>query len=82
MNIMQEISDLIQKIVEDLFNEQVTPELTRTDEQFGDFASNVALRLGKQLNQKPSRYRSKNCRKISKAIISKVQKLQAQASLT
>ena len=51
---MQAISELIQKVVQDLFSEQVDIELTRTDEQFGDFATNVALRLSKKLGQDSS----------------------------
>lgn len=50
---MQEISKVIQKVVQDLFGEQVEVSLTRTDEQFGDFATNIALQLGKQLAQNP-----------------------------
>lgn len=50
---MQETSELIQKVVLDLFDEQIDVELTRTDEQFGDFATNVALRLSKKLDQNP-----------------------------
>ncbi len=50
---MQEITSVIQKAVQDLFNEQVEVELTRTDEQFGDYATNVALRLSKVLDQTP-----------------------------
>lgn len=51
---MQEISQVIQKVVQNLFNQTIEVELSRTDEQFGDFATNVALRLSKQLNT-PSR---------------------------
>lgn len=50
---MQEISNLIQKVVNSLFNEQVEVELTRTEEKFGDYATNVALRLSKQLGKNP-----------------------------
>ena len=50
---MQDITQTIQKVVQNLFSEQVTVELTRADEQFGDYASNVALRLSKKLGQNP-----------------------------
>ncbi|MDB5166116.1 MAG: argS [Candidatus Saccharibacteria bacterium] len=43
----------IQAVVADLFNQTVTIELTRPDEQFGDYATNVALQLAKPLNQNP-----------------------------
>ncbi len=50
---MEEITINISSIVEKLFKEQVDVELTRTDEQFGDYATNVALRLSKKLGQNP-----------------------------
>jgi arginyl-tRNA synthetase len=50
---MDQITKHIRSIVVDLFNEQVDVELTRTDEQFGDYATNVALRLSKKLGQNP-----------------------------
>ena len=37
----------------ELFNIKVCPELTRPDEQFGDFATNIALQLSKELDQNP-----------------------------
>jgi arginyl-tRNA synthetase len=51
--IMQDITLSIQKVIKDLFGEEVEIELTRPDEQFGDFATNVALRLSKKLGQNP-----------------------------
>ncbi len=50
---MQSISQDFKKVIKDLFSEEVEVELTRPDEQFGDFATNVALRLSKQLGQNP-----------------------------
>lgn len=50
---MDKITKHIRNIVVDLFNEQVDIELTRTDEQFGDYATNVAMRLSKKLSQNP-----------------------------
>jgi arginyl-tRNA synthetase len=71
---MQEISQLIQKVVLDLFNEQVEVELTRTEEQFGDYASNVALRLSKKLGQNPREIATQIAdklinKKIEKAVV-------------
>lgn len=48
---MQEVTDEIQKVVKDLFDVEEQVELTRTDEQFGDYATNVALRLSKKVDQ-------------------------------
>lgn len=50
---MQQLATLISNAVRDLFNEQIEVELTRTDEQFGDFTTNVALRLSKKLEKSP-----------------------------
>lgn len=63
---MQKISQLIEKIIEDLFNEQASVVLTRPNEQFGDYATNVALQLSKKLNQKP--------REVAEKIASELQK--------
>lgn len=37
----------------DLFNVNIQAELTRTDEQFGEYATNVAMHLSKQLGKNP-----------------------------
>jgi arginyl-tRNA synthetase len=58
---MQEISSAIQKVITELFNVQVDVALTRPDEQFGDYATNVALQLSKQVGKNP--------REIAEAII-------------
>src|SRR3989344_1022068 len=50
---MQEVIDVIQATVKQLFNVDIEPGLTRPDEQFGDYATNVALQLAKQLNKNP-----------------------------
>lgn len=50
---MEEINVFIKDVCEKLFDVQIEPDLTRPDEQFGDFATNIALRLGKQLGKNP-----------------------------
>lgn len=50
---MNEIKNALSTVCKDLFSVDVRPELTRPDEQFGDYATNVALQLAKQLNKKP-----------------------------
>lgn len=65
---MQEISESIQKVIQDLFNEQVEVELTRTDEQFGDYATNVALRLSKKLAQNPREIAKKIAERLTESI--------------
>lgn len=49
----QEISQAITKTCKELFSKDVSIDLTRPDEQFGDYATNIALQLGKQLNKNP-----------------------------
>ncbi len=49
----QELERAITKAVKDLFDVDAHVELTRPDEQFGDYATNVALPLAKQLGKNP-----------------------------
>ncbi|MEJ0072746.1 MAG: arginine--tRNA ligase [Candidatus Saccharibacteria bacterium] len=49
----QELEQAVAAAVKDLFGVEVDAELTRPDEQFGDYATNVALQLGKQLGKNP-----------------------------
>lgn len=48
-----ELEQSIAQVVQDLFNLDVHIELNRPDEQFGDFATNAALQLSKQLGKNP-----------------------------
>lgn len=50
---MQEIAQAISAIVKELFGIDTDVELTRPDEQFGDYATNVALQLAQTLDKKP-----------------------------
>ncbi len=50
---MQEIKQLIQTACAELFGVDVDVVLTRPDEQFGDFSTNIALQLSKQLGKNP-----------------------------
>lgn len=56
----QELEQRIQALIKELFNTDVGVELTRPDEQFGDYATNVALQLAKQLG--------KNTREVAEQI--------------
>lgn len=49
----QELGDVIEKAVYDLFGFSEEIELTRPDESFGDFASNVALKIAKRVGDNP-----------------------------
>lgn len=57
----------------ELFNLDVAVELTRPDEQFGDYATNVALQLSKQL--------SKNPREIGEALAEKLREHELLANV-
>src|SRR4051812_44648057 len=48
-----ELERKIAAAVQELFEVTVTIDLTRPDEQFGDFATNVALQLSKQVGHNP-----------------------------
>lgn len=70
---MQELlTQDLQAIVTDLFKTAVRPELTRPDEQFGDYATNIAMQLTKQVGKPP--------REIAEAIAAKLQDLDEVAS--
>jgi arginyl-tRNA synthetase len=49
----QDLAKFVAQAVKKLFNVEVEIELTRPDEQFGDYATNVALQLSKQLSKNP-----------------------------
>lgn len=49
----QEIEQKVAAAVKDLFGLEVQVELSRPDEQFGDYATNVALQLAKQTGKNP-----------------------------
>ena len=61
---MQELQNAVQTVCKDLFNVDVDIVLTRPDEQFGDYATNVALQLSKQVGKNP--------REIAQAIAAKI----------
>jgi arginyl-tRNA synthetase len=50
---MDEIKDAVKLVVKNLFGEETEPELTRPDERFGDFSTNIALQLANKLGKNP-----------------------------
>ena len=48
---MEEIQAAIKAAVQKLFDVDTTPELSRPDEQFGDYSTNVALKLDQNPRQ-------------------------------
>ncbi|MEO6761212.1 MAG: arginine--tRNA ligase [Candidatus Saccharimonadales bacterium] len=67
----QELERAVASSVKDLFDIKMAIELTRPDEQFGDYATNVALQLAKQIGQNP--------RQIAEAIRTHLLSLQGEA---
>jgi arginyl-tRNA synthetase len=61
---MKQLQTAINETCQRLFNVPVSVELTRPDEQFGDYATNVALQLSKQVGQNP--------RAIAEAIVAEL----------
>ena len=49
----QSIIEVIESVAKELFNQDVTVELTRPDIAFGDYATNIALQLAKPLGKSP-----------------------------
>jgi arginyl-tRNA synthetase len=48
---MQEIIKTLKRAAKDLFNVDIEPDLTRPEEQFGDYTSNIAMQLAGKLNK-------------------------------
>jgi len=50
---MDDIREVLARVVKEVFGVHAEPELATTDEQFGDYATNVAMQLAKQLKRNP-----------------------------
>jgi len=61
---MNEVKTTIANAVSELFNIDIEPELGRSEEQFGDYATNAALQLAPKLGKTP--------REIADALASKI----------
>lgn len=62
----QELETAVAEATKNVFDTDVSVELTRPDEQFGDYATNVGMQLAKQLGKNP--------REIAEAITEELQK--------
>ncbi len=67
-----ELSNYIAEVVEKEFGRKLRVELTRPEKQFGDYATNVALQLGKQLGKPPREIAEKLAEKVRKELVDKV----------
>lgn len=63
---MEQITQAIAKAAKELFNETVEPAVTKPDEQFGDYATNIALQLAQKLNKKPQEIAETLAQKLQK----------------
>ncbi|HEX5798141.1 MAG TPA: arginine--tRNA ligase [Candidatus Saccharimonadales bacterium] len=50
----KELDQRIREICIKLFDEEIDPQITRPEEQFGDYSTNVALRLAGKLGKNPA----------------------------
>jgi len=50
---MQTLQHTLQNVIRDTFDVDILPELTRPDEQFGDYATNVAMQLAGRVRRSP-----------------------------
>lgn len=64
----REIERAIKAAVKELFGKKVDVELSRPNEQFGDYATNVALQLASQLNKKPRELAEKLAKDLQKRL--------------
>ncbi|MEX1059204.1 MAG: arginine--tRNA ligase [Candidatus Saccharimonadales bacterium] len=62
---MTELREALKSAVKELYGVEVEPELTRPEEQFGDYSTNVAMQLGAKLGKPP--------RQIAEALANKLQ---------
>jgi arginyl-tRNA synthetase len=50
---MENLADTFAKVLQDVSDTELLPELTRTEEQFGDYATNAAMQLAGRLHRNP-----------------------------
>ena len=70
---MQELADLIKIVAKKSFGAAIEPELTRPEEQFGDFSSNVALQLAAAQNKKPREIAQQLVSQLKSPILAKIE---------
>ncbi|CAN5645402.1 arginine--tRNA ligase [soil metagenome] len=50
---MRQLQEAITRTIKELFDVEIVPKLSRTDEQFGDYSTNAAMRLAGNVDQPP-----------------------------
>lgn len=66
---MEQIREIIAEAVRKLYGQEVEIHLTRPEEQFGDFASNIAMQLAKPLGRNPRDIATEICKNLKSEII-------------
>src|ERR1700733_10647908 len=72
----QELESSIQSAVKSLFDADVEIELTRPEEKFGDFATNIALQLASRLSKNPREIAEQLAEKLRKDLKEQVSEVQ------
>src|SRR3989344_8459791 len=70
---MEEVKAALKLAVKDLFKVDIEPEINRPTEQFGDYATNVALRLAQKLGKNPREVAEQLVEKLKSPIIAKTE---------
>lgn len=70
---MREIKEAIRKASKDLFGVDIEPELTRPEEQFGDYSTNAAMQLAAELGKKPREIANQLVEKLKSPLIAKTE---------
>jgi arginyl-tRNA synthetase len=75
----QELEHLIETVIKELFAVNIKIELTRPDEQFGDYATNVALSISRQVGQNPLQIAKDITAKLKDKLVDKVSEISVVA---
>src|SRR5438309_2159745 len=73
----EEIKQAIATTAKDLFKLDIEPEVTRVNEQFGDYATNAALQLAAKTGKKPRDVAEMLVEKMKKALEKQVDDISA-----
>src|SRR5687768_14469488 len=65
---MQTLQHTLASVIRDVFSVDIQPELTRPDEQFGDYATNAAMQLAGRLRRNPREVAEELALKLREAL--------------
>lgn len=72
---MEEMQTALNSVIKKVFDVEVAAELTRPDEQFGDYATNVALQLAGRLKRNPREVAEELAAKLRETLGDKVREV-------